>query len=87
MYIFQLVNGINLIRLRKDKIMEQIVTISNVNTDEFFFSTDHCQPHNLGECWISCSIRLPMWIVPRENFEDGWIRTKEDYLRFLIHSS
>lgn len=35
-----------------------IITISKLDKDfnnTFFFTTDHCQPHGLGEEWVSCT--------------------------------
>jgi len=35
--------------------MKSIITISNLDKNQFFFTTDHCQPHNLGDAWVSCT--------------------------------
>lgn len=35
---------------------QNIITISNLETNQFFFTTNHCQPHNLGPNWVSCTI-------------------------------
>jgi hypothetical protein len=32
--------------------------------------------------WVPCTIYLPYHIVPREGFEDGVIKDKDDYIRF-----
>lgn len=52
-----------------------IITISNLTTKEFFFTTDHCQDHGLGPEWVPCSYRLPMTVTPREGIEDGIVDT------------
>lgn len=56
-----------------------IITISNLETHEYFFTTKHCQPHNLGPDWVSCSARIPMHVVPRKGVEDGVISTVAQY--------
>jgi hypothetical protein len=56
-----------------------IITISSIDKKQFFFTTDHCQKHNLGEDWVSCSSYLPIYVVPRAVVPDGWVKTKEQY--------
>jgi hypothetical protein len=60
--------------------MESIITISNLSTGQFFFTTDHCQNHGLGPNWVPCTATLPMHVVPRPCVPDGVVRTKEDYV-------
>lgn len=61
----------------------QVVTISNVETREYFVSTDHCQPtKELGPHWVPCTHYLPYRIVPRPGFESGIIATVEECIRF-----
>ena len=62
-----------------------IITFSNLDTGEFFFSTSHLQrvrasriPH--GEHWVSCTAELPMFVVPRPGLEDGMIGTVSEYI-------
>lgn len=59
--------------------MNQIIIICNVDTNEYFFTTDHCQPHNLGEQWVSTTNTLPMQVTPRESLPSGIITNKEEY--------
>lgn len=33
--------------------MKEVITIENLDLGQFFFTSDHCQPHNLGESWVS----------------------------------
>lgn len=56
-----------------------IITIGNLDTKEYFFTTDHCQNHNLGNGWVPVTIYLPMVVVKRESCPDGVIRDKETY--------
>lgn len=63
--------------------MDSIITISNVNTGEYFFTTDHCQNHNLGPDWVSTTSTIPMEVVARECLPDGIIRNKEDYKKIF----
>lgn len=58
-----------------------IITISNYEKKQFFFSNDHCQKHNLGEDWVPCTARIPMQVVPRPGLESGMITNKEEYKR------
>lgn len=59
----------------------RITTIHNNDTNEYFFSTDHCQP-NLPNNLVPVTATLPYYIKPREGFETGILETKEDYKRF-----
>jgi hypothetical protein len=59
-----------------------IITISNLEKNQFFFSTDHCQPHGLNEQWVSCTYGpLPGHVAPRESLPSGLITNKEEYLK------
>lgn len=60
---------------------QTIITISNLNTMEFFFTTNHCQKHALSNDWVSCTTDLPMSVVPRESLPSGIITNKEEYLK------
>jgi hypothetical protein len=60
--------------------MKSIITISNLSTGQYFFTTDHCQEHGLGPDWVPCTATLPMHVVPRPCVPDGIVRTKEDYV-------
>ncbi len=58
-----------------------IITISNEETKEMFFTTNHCQNHDKGQSFVSCTYRLPMRVVPREGVEDGFIDTREKLIK------
>lgn len=58
---------------------EAIIAIANLDTKQFFFTTDHCQRHNLGSEWVPTTIYVPMKVVARESLPDGVIKDKEDY--------
>jgi hypothetical protein len=60
---------------------DTITTIVNVETNEYFFSTDHCQDME-DENWVPVSWGMPGHIVPREGFEDGLIKNYDDYRRY-----
>lgn len=66
--------------------METIITINNVDTGEYFFTTDHCQPHNLGKQWVPVTTRLPMTVVPRRTCPDGIVGDRETYVK-VFHAS
>jgi hypothetical protein len=59
--------------------MLNVITFSNRERGEFFFSTDHCQGAKedtiLDNNWVPVTQRLPINIVPRPGFENGVIRT------------
>ena len=57
---------------------KQIITISNIDTKEYFFTTNHCQDHNLGNSWVSCTYTIPMYVEPRKSVPDGIIKDKAD---------
>lgn len=61
--------------------MKTITIIENVNTDEYFFTTDHCQKMNDPD-WIPTTFYLPMKVAPRKGLEDGMIKDK-DGIRIL----
>ena len=58
---------------------EEIITVSNLDTGKFFFTTDHCQKHGLPDAWVPITIYIPMKVVPRESLPEGIIKNKEDY--------
>lgn len=65
-------------------MFNRVVIITNVETEEFFFSTNHSQPISNPD-FVPCTYYLPFKIVPREGFESGVIKTAEDLERFKIH--
>ena len=56
-----------------------MITISNYDTKQFFFSTDHCQNHGLGDSWVPCTAQIPMRVKPRETLPSGLITNKDEY--------
>lgn len=59
--------------------MSTLIVICNSNTKEYFFTTDHCQNHNLGDYFVPVTMGLPLFVVKRESCPDGWVKNKEDY--------
>jgi hypothetical protein len=55
----------------------RVTTISNLYTMEYFFTTDHCQKHGLGDRFVPCTYTLPMRVVKRKAVKDGLISTIE----------
>lgn len=57
-----------------------IITISNLDKNQFFFTTDHCQPHNLGDKWVSCTQYRTTREAVKKQEEEGineWARCFE----------
>lgn len=44
----------------------------------YFFSTDHCQKHNLGDSYVPCTHTIPSRCKPRKTLPDGIIKEKTD---------
>lgn len=65
--------------------MRSVVIISNYTSKEYFFSTDHCQPHELGDNWASVTHYLPSRVVPREGLEDGIINHVKDLIKVFYN--
>ena len=67
-------------------MIRTIVTISNVDTNEYFFTTDHCQQSyskvSLSSKWVPRTTYLPYTIAARKGFENGVIDSKEEFIRF-----
>ena len=59
--------------------MTTVITFSNHEKGEFFFSTDHCQgvmdDSTIDSSWVPVTARLPVHITPRPGFECGIVRT------------
>lgn len=53
---------------------KSIVVISSLDNMTFFFSTNHCQEHGLGENYVPCSHTVPMYVEPRPDIPDGFVR-------------
>lgn len=63
----------------------RVITIHNANTEEWFFSTDHCQgcykdAGFSGNEWVPCTSTLPLKIVPRKGLESGLVRNYHDMI-------
>ena len=64
----------------------EFITLHNMDTKEFFFSTDHCQRLNselTQDHWVPCTSSLPMFVAPRPGIEDGMIRSIRDYVNLF----
>lgn len=56
--------------------MREIITVENVQTDEWFFHNHH-DDCNLGGDYVPCSRRFPFNVGVREGIEDGVVDTIE----------
>ncbi len=61
----------------------QIIVISDMKN--FFFSTDHCQKHELGNDFVSTTFYLPMIVTPRESLPSGIITNKEELQKVMLY--
>lgn len=73
----------------------ELITFTNIDTNEYFFSTDHCQQWRCQELydhksviadndnWVPCTSRIPLWVVPRSELPNGWITNLEDYVNIF----
>lgn len=61
--------------------MNRIITIQNVDTNEFFFTTDHCQDHGFGPKWVKCIYNIPMSVAPRKSLLSGVIKSVDDLVK------
>jgi hypothetical protein len=59
---------------------EKIVIHSNLNTNQFFFSTDHCQRFEGDRDWVPVSAYLPMYVVLRPCVPNGMVDTIEKFI-------
>jgi len=71
--------------------LRQLTVIEDVVTNEYFFSTDHCQDIKDGkkehENWVSISFNMPHKVTARPGVEGGIVRDKETLKRvYFIHS-
>lgn len=55
-----------------------ITVISSHETGNYFFSTDHCQEHGLGNSYVPCTYNVPMMVEPRKSVPDGIVKNFED---------
>ena len=55
--------------------------ITNVNTQDFFFTDDYCLGVNyLPDDWVPSTTGLPLRVVPRETLPDGVVDTLDKYI-------
>jgi len=66
---------------------ETIVVIHSYEKGTYFFSTDHCQDHGLGETYCPISHGVPSSVYPREGLEDGIVRNKADLKTVFYYDS
>lgn len=64
---------------------KQIVVISNVDSGEYFFSTDHCQNHGLGNKFVPCTHYIPSCVVPRDSVPDGIVKNVSDLVAVFYY--
>lgn len=66
----------------------ELISITEVGTGSSrpaarFYVTKHGYGHGIvPENFVSCSMTIPHRVVPREGFEEGWIYTAADQVRF-----
>ena len=60
---------------------KSVITVDNVETGEFFFSTEHSD-QGLGDKWVPVTHYLPQEVKPRPGFESGIIKDREDLREF-----
>jgi hypothetical protein len=63
----------------------QIVVISNMDDNTYFFSKNHCQKHNLGENFVTCTHSIPSNVEPRKSVPDGIIKNVTDLVAIFYH--
>ena len=60
---------------------ETITVITNVNTEDFFFTDDYCLGVGyLPDDWVPSTTGLPLRVVPRETLPDGVVDTLDKYI-------
>jgi len=57
---------------------KQIIVISNMDNMTYFFSTNHCQNHGLGDNYVPCTHYIPSRVEPRESVPNGIINNVND---------
>lgn len=63
----------------------QVVVISNMNDNTYFFSKDHCQNHGLGNNFVPCTHYLPSQVEPRESVPDGIVKDVKDLVAVFYY--
>lgn len=70
---------------------DRVVVHTNVNTGDYFFSTDHCQKTHAPQTyptesgWVPTTYYLPQGCVPRPSLPEGVIRTQADVVTIFHH--
>lgn len=57
---------------------DQIIVISNMDDNTYFFSKNHCQNHGLGKSYVPCTHYVPMNVAPRKSVPDGVVKNVKD---------
>jgi hypothetical protein len=57
---------------------DQIIVISNMRNNTYFFSKNHCQEHGLGTDYVPCTHYFPRNVTPRKSVPNGIINSVED---------
>jgi len=65
----------------------QVVVISNMDDNTYFFSKDHCQNHGLGKNYVPCTHYLPSQVTPRESVPDGIVKNVKDLVAVFYYDA
>jgi hypothetical protein len=57
---------------------DQIIVISNMDDNTYFFSKNHCQNHGLGDKFVPCTHYIPSYVAPRKSVPDGIVKNVSD---------
>lgn len=57
---------------------KQVIVISNMYDNTYFFSKDHCQNHGLGINFVPCTHFLPSHVSPSESVPDGIVKNVKE---------
>lgn len=57
---------------------KQVIVISNMDDNVYFFSKDHCQNHGLGSNFVPCTHYIPSLVEPRDSVPDGIVKSVKD---------
>lgn len=65
----------------EEKAFDNFITITHVETGDFFFTDDYCIGVDyLPTQWVPCTTQLPTRVVPRETLPDGVVDTLDKYI-------
>ena len=59
---------------------KQIVVISSMENNTYFFSKNHCQEHNMGNHYVPTTHTIPSFCEPRKSVSDGIIKDVKDLI-------